>query len=159
MADLHELVDIVEIVQDAALHEHYVKIAAVAPRVDFQHIAHFITDIRTRGPGELHGISAVVLRNVEYRHLRAQQGQRNSLFPAGAAQIGHTDALIAVKVGRKLFQHAQRIRHGLFGPLGRRAGVGHPEIIGGIFPGFLVLGAVVLGCLLFHLLFSFLSGP
>ena len=141
--DLHKLVDIMEIMQDPAFHEHHVKCSAVFLQIGFQHVAHFIADAGMRRLRRLHGVPPVVLGNIKHRNLSAEQCQRNGFLSAGAADVGDLHALVPVKVLRVAPQHLFRIRNVLFSAFSRRAGCHHPEIVGAVLPGLFVLLAVV----------------
>ena len=59
--DAHELINVMEIMQDAALHKNHIEAVPVFHPVDFQHIPHLKVNMYLRFPGCLKSISPIVL--------------------------------------------------------------------------------------------------
>ena len=96
---MHEVIELMKIVQDAAFHKDYVKIFSVFIKVDLHNIAYLEVDLNACGTGRLQGIFAVCLRQVKDRDLCAEDGSGDCLFTAGTADIRYTDPFVGIKVG------------------------------------------------------------
>ena len=138
-----------EIMEYPALHKDSIKGISIFFHIHFQNISHHIIKGNPRSRGKFKRIFFVVLGDVKHRNLRSQNSERHCFFTAGTADISNPDSLIIPEINRVFFQFPHRVRQNFFRALTRLTHLPHPEIIGVIFPCFLVLNTVILHKVLF----------
>ena len=110
MHHLHKFIDIMEVMEDSALHKNHIKGLCIFRKIDLQDITDFIMEDDFCGLCCLHRIALVCFGYIKHRNIRAKQSQRNRFLAAGTTDIGDLYAIEPVEIIRVLSEHLPRIR-------------------------------------------------